>query len=453
MFIQHFFFIALFAVLNSFIYAQEIPPSDVAAGSSTTQVPQQNILQAGVLSLFRPDIDDKLAFESISAAPERVQVFASRLMRRNYSGPKPKRLLLHGPAGSGKTTIATALAKLASRECYVIHGPAIGDQYQNSGAQDLKAVADTLSATTAPCILVIDEIAALTGSYGEKYNSHDSKTTEALWLLLDACDHNPNVMVVATTNYIDKVPKQLKDRFKGSTVEIPLPEYKHRRDLIASYLPKDHQCTPSELMYVARWTSNLSVRAIKSIVQEAIAYAADGDESVCYEHLNKAMKHHGAAHGWFWWIPSTKDMAKEEKEHAWDVVKFAVPTALTVIGMCLSYWLAYDSKMLTITLQNDMKNFNKEQNEDNKKFQRELNEDNKRFNRQLQQEGFAFQLNLQNQSMAEQKRMHDENMAQQKLSFEEQQKSGFWNKVSLAFQAGVAAFSGIAVVAAKFAKK
>lgn len=138
-----------------------------------------------------------------------------------------KFILLAGPAGTGKTTMAAAIAKkLGFKEIEQIKGPFLTDRYQNGGEHNLKQHFDRLM-ERYPCALVIDEIEALLNKHDQQ-NNGDNNILRAFWTKLDECN-DLGIMVIATSNYTAKdLPGPIQSRFDIYKVEFPHDEQRKK---------------------------------------------------------------------------------------------------------------------------------------------------------------------------------------------------------------------------------
>ena len=370
-------------------------------------------------TMFECDLDADLVEHSIAHAPEKIKRMLTRVTSKKYIGPKPKKLLLHGPSGSGKTTLAQAFAQRCGYECKVVHGPAIGDRFHNSGSQDLVEILQELQQLQEPTVVVIDEITALTRDYGKKMN-YDNKTVEALWLFLDGCAALSDVIVIATTNYVDKLPQQLKDRFNGALIEIPAPDYHERYSLIMHYLSDDNDCYESDVNYIARWTKGCSVRVIKNIIEDAQAYALELDECLSYQHLYKAACDNGVTFSWLTWYIPKITWDKETKETVWTAVQFAAPLCVSIIGICLQTYQAYKASRENHMFQ-----------EENRKLQMKLHENNLEFQAETQEVQLQFQHSMAVWQNGIQQKLHQQGMDAQEKAYDHQANVGYWSGIPI----------------------
>lgn len=224
---------------------------------------------------YEDSFDFRLVNKVIKGAPAEVK----RMMINLLYPPKnraaiPKRLLLVGQPGTGKTALAKAIAIKCNYQYYIIEAPFLLNEYKNSGQQNLLREIYPLLESGDPIVVIIDEITELTDNYGKDNNS-DSMVSSALWLLLDLCAQYPNVFFIGTSNKERKdLPAQLKSRFDEDIITIPLPGVNARRAIIEHNLNGEQlDLDDTYLHYLVSKTKGRSAREVEKIVLKAIQYA------------------------------------------------------------------------------------------------------------------------------------------------------------------------------------
>lgn len=130
-------------------------------------------------------------------------------------------LLLPGPAGTGKTQLAEALAGSAGIP-FVVFSPAkiLGEYVGNSERNLERALAAVLS--LAPCVLFIDEIDQVTGRGEHGGNGVDNRVfARLLSFLEDPARRAAGVLLVAATNRPDLLDDALRSRFDRTAPVLP----------------------------------------------------------------------------------------------------------------------------------------------------------------------------------------------------------------------------------------
>ena len=187
--------------------------------------------------------------EVLESAPLIIKNIVASLNRDGkFRNAMPQRLLLVGPPGVGKTTLAKAIAFASNRTVLSIDAPFVANEYKNSGAQNLMHIFQDVLSSGQPTVIIIDEFTCLTDRHKDPHNP-EVNIAEALWLCLDACKNNPEILIIGTTNDATQMPEQLKSRFDGCVVEIPLGDTPATRKLIINHHLEtwDHSLTSKDL--------------------------------------------------------------------------------------------------------------------------------------------------------------------------------------------------------------
>lgn len=233
----------------------------------------------GQATPFNNELDPVIADLSCQAAPEQIRNLIAKLALYPKEVPKKRQYLFVGPPGTGKTTLAQAVAQKAGWKSVVIQVPELANEYQNSAASGLKRIIDPILTAKEPCVIVLDELTHITDNYKQKHN-YNNDAAAAVWSLLDKCKEHEHVIVIATSNDISDLPPQMKSRFnKSGTIEIPFPDYTARGYLLC-YLLRDFINTKtsydmgSYVRYLAKVTEGKSFRDIMDFCEE-ISYNAE----------------------------------------------------------------------------------------------------------------------------------------------------------------------------------
>jgi len=146
--------------------------------------------------------------------------------------PVPTGLLLVGPAGTGKTSIAHLIATQTRRSFYAI-APA------DVPTAERLAQVFARAREHSPSILFIDEIDGLLprGDNGYYMGQHHIQLVEQALMLMSQLDPGNQVFLVGTTNHIDNIdPRVLRGGRFTEKIEVGVPDDQGYLRLIEKYL-------------------------------------------------------------------------------------------------------------------------------------------------------------------------------------------------------------------------
>ncbi len=155
---------------------------------------------------------------------------------------KPGALLLHGPTGTGKTSLARAIVKhMAGRSGVVMEAHNV--LTSGFGMSGRNLALGFRGAETHDALLVIEEVDALGMSRADTTGacaSEERKITTALMRFLETA----TIPVIATTNFRDGLDAALLRRFELQ-LEVPTVDAKGRALILKKILGRD---APNELV-------------------------------------------------------------------------------------------------------------------------------------------------------------------------------------------------------------
>src|ERR1039457_4104951 len=148
-------------------------------------------------------------------------------------GLEPRnRVLLVGPPGNGKTTVAEAIAEAVAVSLFVVRYEAIIGSYLGETASRLKRVFDY--ARTTPCVLFFDEFDAIGKERGDIHETGEIK--RVVTSLLMQIDELPSYTIVAAaTNHPELLDRAAWRRFQVR-VSLPLPRQKELAAYIEAFM-------------------------------------------------------------------------------------------------------------------------------------------------------------------------------------------------------------------------
>ena len=155
-----------------------------------------------------------------------------------WGATRPQGILLYGPPGTGKTMLARALANEIGAQLKEIRTPEILSKWVGESEKRIKRVFDEARRYREPTILLFDEFdsiisytGASTDAASQMVNAMAGIFKQEMNTLIES---NPNVIVVATTNFPERVDASLvrSGRF-DLKLAVPPPDAAARADILA----------------------------------------------------------------------------------------------------------------------------------------------------------------------------------------------------------------------------
>lgn len=215
--------------------------------------------------------DELLSVISLLKNPENAKQYGIAL---------PKGILFNGPPGTGKTTIAKAVATQAGLNFFVLRANEIVSKWVGDSEKNLTKLFEAAT-RNAPAVIFIDEIDSL----GKKRSGADAAPGDNLLnhllQLIDGVIKADGVYVIAATNRADLVDEALRRAGRlNRVIEIPLPDLVSRRKLLGVYSRKLKLSGDVDLDVLARVTEGNSGADIKAICNQAGLIAYQREQSV-----------------------------------------------------------------------------------------------------------------------------------------------------------------------------
>jgi Holliday junction resolvasome RuvABC ATP-dependent DNA helicase subunit len=215
-------------------------------------------------------------------------------LKKNQTYLLSNRLILYGPPGNGKSTLARIIAVESKWEFMPISGASIVGSYLGEGAQKIDTYFETAAEkyrnTGRGVVIFIDEIDAIARAninYEAASRAEHQVATQALWLCLDRYKNHPGIFFVCATNHFDKLDRTFLDRFSTNTIEIGYPNAQTRKEVLSHYLKQYRiKLDASLLKELVANTDNLSIRSLEDLAKDIrIATEMDGADKVTSETI------------------------------------------------------------------------------------------------------------------------------------------------------------------------
>ncbi|MEN9845923.1 MAG: hypothetical protein RIS36_1070 [Pseudomonadota bacterium] len=186
-----------------------------------------------------------------------------------YGIALPKGILFNGPPGTGKTTIAKAVATMAGLNFFVLRANEIVSKWVGESEKNLTKLFESAQ-KHAPAVIFVDEIDSLGKKRSASTASHSDNLLNQLLQLIDGVLKADGVYVIGATNRADLVDEALRRAGRlNRVIEIPLPDYDARMRLFQVYSRKLHLADDIDIESLARATEGNSGADIKAICNQA----------------------------------------------------------------------------------------------------------------------------------------------------------------------------------------
>ncbi len=245
----------------------------------------------GGMTELKEELNDKILYPA-THPEEAKQDFAE------YGKRPPRGIMLYGPPGCGKTSIAEAMAMESQLPLFKLKISKAGSAYINQTSKNYENVfnyvAECAKMIGAPCFLFIDEIDGLAKGRDNDASSEDLKQMSTLLNLIET-SRDRNVIVLGATNKYDLVDDAIKRRF-DEQVYIGMPDMQTRVEVLQKTLGKWLKGVPlsknkDDLKEIAEKLNNFPTSAIVILADKASDIARkDSRRNIIKEDFYQAIE-------------------------------------------------------------------------------------------------------------------------------------------------------------------
>ncbi len=150
--------------------------------------------------------------------------------------------LLHGPPGTGKTSLINAFSREVNATLLEINSSEIVDKWVGASGKNIKRVFEKAKKGTEPLVIFFDEFDTLAhrsgAGAGERTDVRKLLNTE----IEDITNNHPNIIIAAATNAeLDSLESSLIRSGRIEPISVPLPTEQERYDIFGIILFKSMQ--------------------------------------------------------------------------------------------------------------------------------------------------------------------------------------------------------------------
>jgi transitional endoplasmic reticulum ATPase len=151
---------------------------------------------------------------------------------RTVGIPPPRGVLMYGPPGSGKTTIAKAVAAETGAFFFLLNGPEVMSKLAGESESNLRKAFEEAE-RNSPSIIFIDEIDSIAPKRENAGGEMEKRIVSQLLTLMDGIKASSNVVVIAATNRPNVIDPALRrfGRFDRE-LDIGVPDDDGRREIL-----------------------------------------------------------------------------------------------------------------------------------------------------------------------------------------------------------------------------
>ena len=228
---SYYFAIGMLWAMVGFLFYKLVLSDEHSGDMHTHSQPEKQIGFSDVIGLE----------ESKQALGEVIEFMRDPSRYHRIGARMRKGIILHGPSGTGKTTLAKATAGEAGVPFFSCNASEFCQIYVGMGPKRVKELFKKAK-EAAPSIIYIDEIDAIgnrksLGMFNDGAGSEKNSTINQLLSEMDGFASHEQVLVIGSTNRIEMIDSSLlrAGRF-DLKIRVPLPNPSDRFDILKYHL-------------------------------------------------------------------------------------------------------------------------------------------------------------------------------------------------------------------------
>ncbi|CAI9782874.1 unnamed protein product [Fraxinus pennsylvanica] len=180
-------------------------------------------------------------------------------------------VLLHGPPGTGKTSLALSCAHDAGVNLFSVNGREITDQNHGDGVEALLDIFD-IASKAAPAVVFIDELHAIAPARNDGGEELSHRMVAALLDLMDGINRTDGIFIIAATNQPDRIDPALRRPGRlDKEIEIGVPSPMQRYEILLALLSDvRHSLLDEDIRHLAETTHGFVGADLAALCETAI---------------------------------------------------------------------------------------------------------------------------------------------------------------------------------------